>query len=353
MNSGLLEVSNPQTKQEENNPSQTFIDIYTLKKASVIVMLLKILYWALVIVLFGIGIYYIHKSHNEEYHKEELEFLKVSNEWNTSKYSDLQEWKVYLKNENNDSILLDKSYNKYNTFVGSNNLYYQPFEFIKNNTVSLLQRIPLEKSVYESSYGGYNLTTSLYLITDNTFSLKTIKLDHIDFFIKKISPGTTQSQCAKEKASWNYESEACYKYYMLRTLCIIIDQNSRELYYDYKNFKCNGFDNWFQSYTFFPWNIPNFDPSFDDIEASGKKISLYVSTNYDPFVFSSYNDSYKLNKIYKFYNRCGVWCLGISIFLLIIPLLLIARDYYESKKPLTPESLSIYNTSFKTNPMRI
>ena len=352
MQTGLLEVSNPPNTNQDEQP-QSFLDLYTLKKAPVVIMLLKILYWAFVIVLLGIGIYYIHKSHNEEYHKEEIAFQKVSNEWNTSKYSDLQEWKIYLKNANNDSIILDKSYNKFNTFVGSDNLHYQPFEFIKNNTVSLLQRIPLDKSVYESSYGGYNLTSSLYLTTDNTFSLKTVKLDNIDFFIKILSQGTSQSQCAKEKASWNYESGACYKYYMLRTLCVIIDQNSRELYYDYKNFKCNGFNNWYQSYTFFPWNIPNFDPSFDDIEASGKKISLYVSTNYDPFVYASYNDSYKLNKIYKFYNRCGVWCLGISIFLIIIPFLLIFRDYFESKRQMTPESRSAFTTSFKTNPIRL
>ena len=337
----------------DNNINDNNIDSYTIKKVPVMILLIKIGYWAIVIILFFIGINYLHKSKDPKYYKEEKNFKKISEEWNETKYNDLQDWKIYLKNEKNDTLALDKSYLKYNTFTGSNKLYYRPFEFIKNNTVSLLRKINLNKQLYESSYGGYNLTSKLYLIIDNSFSNKTIKLDKIDFFIKKLYPNLGQSECNKEKGSWNYESGTCYKYYMLRTLCIIIDQKKRELYYDYKNFKCNGFNSWYQSYIFFPWKIPNFDPSFDDIEANGKKISLYLSTNFDPFVYATYNETFQLNYIYKSYNRIAVWCFTLTILLILIPFGMIVRDYYFIKKNhITNENIEILNQSFKTNPMR-
>lgn len=163
----------------------------------------------------------------------------------------------------------------------------------------------------------------------------------------------SQSQCAKERGAWNYESEACYKFYMLRTFCIIIDQSKRDLYDDYKSFKCNGFDKWYEAYTFFPWSIPNFDPSFDDIEASGKKIKIYVSTNNDPFVWATYVDNFHLSSEGHYYGKCGVWCLGIGILLILIPIFLFVKDYYDSQKPQTAELKMLHQTSFKTNPLRI
>jgi hypothetical protein len=57
---------------------------------------------------------------------------------------------------------------------------------------------------------------------------------------------------------------------MLRSLCIILDQETRELYSDYKFFKCNGFNEWYESFSVFQWMVPSYDPSFDDIESSGK-----------------------------------------------------------------------------------
>ena len=347
----LIENQNP---VNDNNNNTLIHELYSIKKVPVMILLIKISYWAIVIILFFIGVNYIHRSKDPKYHIEEKNFEKISLEWNETKFNDLQEWKIYLKNERNDTLILDKSYLKYNTFTGSNKLYYKPFEFIKNNTVSLLRRINLNKKLYESSYGGYNLTSKLYLSIYNTYSNKTINLDKIDFFIKKIFPNLAQSECNKDKGSWSYESDTCYKYFMLRTLCIIIDQKTRDLYYDYKYFKCNGFDSWYQSYIFFPWTIPSFDPSFDDIEASGKKISIYLSTNYDPFVYATYNQNINLNSVYTSYNRIGIWCLVLSIIFVLIPILMIIRDYYDSKNtnPMTNQRAEILSQSFRTNPIR-
>lgn len=340
------------TSSDHNLSVSADTDIYTLKKSHVLVLLIKLLYWAIVVVLLGIGIYFLYKSRNPIYRQEEKEFNEISSEWNQTKYADLQEWKIHIRNIKNDSLNLDKSYTKYNTFVGSNKLPYKPFEFVKNNTVSLLQNVQLEKKGFESSYAGYNLTTSFYLTTDNTFSKKGIKLESLDIFVKRLTQ-LSRKECTEEKSSWNYENEACYQYYILSTLCIIIDQTTRELYYDYKSFKCNGFDKWYQRYSFFPWTIPNIDPNFEDIEESGKKISVYVSTNDDPYVYASYNNNFVFDSRYHFYSKCGVWSIAIGLCLIIIPLILIVRDYYDGMMPVSEGSIKVFKTSFKTNPIRL
>ena len=53
-------------------------------------------------------------------------------------------------------------------------------------------------------------------------------------------------------------------------LCLIIDQDTKQLFHDYKSFKCNGYNNWFESYGIFPWMISSYDPSYDDIESLSK-----------------------------------------------------------------------------------
>ncbi len=53
-------------------------------------------------------------------------------------------------------------------------------------------------------------------------------------------------------------------------LCIIIDQDTKELIPQYKNFKCNGYNSWYETYGFFHWIIASYDPNYDDIESLSK-----------------------------------------------------------------------------------
>lgn len=53
-------------------------------------------------------------------------------------------------------------------------------------------------------------------------------------------------------------------------LCLIIDQDSKQLYPDYKSFKCNGFNSWYETFGIFPWIIGSYEPSYDDVEALSK-----------------------------------------------------------------------------------
>ena len=113
---------------------------------------------------------------------------------------------------------------------------------------------------------------------------------------------------------------------MLRTLCIIIDQNTQGLYTDYKHFKCNGFNEWYESFSVFPWMIPTYDPSFDDLEALNKKIGVYVSTNKDPYVWANYNGTLHFSNLAESYSVAGIWLITCAIALIIIPLLVYFKD---------------------------
>jgi hypothetical protein len=64
---------------------------------------------------------------------------------------------------------------------------------------------------------------------------------------------------------------------------------SRLLFYHSQQFKCNGFNEWYESFSVFPWNVPYYDPSYDDLENNNKRINVYVSTTRDPYVWANYN----------------------------------------------------------------
>lgn len=113
---------------------------------------------------------------------------------------------------------------------------------------------------------------------------------------------------------------------MLRSLCIILDQQTQEYYFDYKHFKCNGFNEWYESFSVFPWMVPTYDPSYDDLEALNKKIGVYVSTNKDPYVWANYNGTLHFSNVAESYSVAGVWLIACAIALIIIPLLVYFKD---------------------------
>jgi len=113
---------------------------------------------------------------------------------------------------------------------------------------------------------------------------------------------------------------------MLRTLCIILDQNKQELFVDYKYFKCNGFLDWYESFSVFPWIVPSYDPNFDDLQASNKKITLYLSTNKDPYVWTSYNGTFHFSNVAQSYSTAGIFMIACSLSLAAIPIMVYYRQ---------------------------
>ena len=69
-------INNNITNNTNNNINNNNIDSYTIKKVPVMILLIKIGYWAIVIILFFIGINYLHKSKDPKYYKEEKNFKK-------------------------------------------------------------------------------------------------------------------------------------------------------------------------------------------------------------------------------------------------------------------------------------
>ena len=112
----------------------------------------------------------------------------------------------------------------------------------------------------------------------------------------------------------------------MRTLCLIINQQTRELYYDYEHFKCNGFNQWYESFSVFPWMIPSYDPTADDLGPANKKIGIYLSTDKDPYVWANYNGTLHFSNLAQSYSTAGVWLLTCAIALIIIPALVYFKD---------------------------
>ena len=113
---------------------------------------------------------------------------------------------------------------------------------------------------------------------------------------------------------------------MLRSLCIILDQDTQDYYINHKHFKCNGFNEWYESFSIFPWMVPTYDPTFDDLESLNKKIGVYVSTNKDPYVWANYNGTLHFSNLAESYSVAGVWLITCAIALIIIPLLVYFKD---------------------------
>jgi len=61
-----------------------------------------------------------------------------------------------------------------------------------------------------------------------------------------------------------------YNTYIISNLLINLLILSFLLIYFSKNFKCNGFNKWYETLTVFPWVIPSYDPSFDDVTSVNK-----------------------------------------------------------------------------------
>lgn len=113
---------------------------------------------------------------------------------------------------------------------------------------------------------------------------------------------------------------------MLRTLCLIFDQNTQEIYQDFKHFKCNGFNEWYESFSIFQWMIPTYDPSFDDLEAANKKIGVYISTTKDPYVWANYFGTLHFSNLADSYSVAGVWLITCAFALFIIPFIIYFKD---------------------------
>lgn len=106
----------------------------------------------------------------------------------------------------------------------------------------------------------------------------------------------------------------------------MLNQDNLELFVDYKNFKCNGFTDWYETFGSFPWVIPSYDPSYDDLTAQNKKIGINVFSNKDPYVWANYNGTLHFSNLAENYSIAGVWLISCAVALILIPVLIYFKD---------------------------
>ena len=113
-------------------------------------MLAKILYGVVVVVLLGYGIYFVYMSKQDLYSKDVNDFNRVAEEWNDTKVNELRDWSISLKNWRNDTISLKGETTKRHQYEEGHQLFYDAFQFVENNLVSLIQNMNLNKTKADS-----------------------------------------------------------------------------------------------------------------------------------------------------------------------------------------------------------
>jgi len=66
-----------------------------------------------------------------------------------------------------------------------------------------------------------------------------------------------------------------------------------------------------------------------------RNISVYVSTNKDPYVYAQYNGTMHFSNKAKTYLNVGVWLLAISCLLVLVPIFIIYKNKQSEPRDLT------------------
>ena len=54
---------------------------------------------------------------------------------------------------------------------------------------------------------------------------------------------------------------------ILKSICLIIDHETKKIDPNYKNFKCGNLENWYETFSLFSWNISNPFPTIKDFDS--------------------------------------------------------------------------------------
>jgi hypothetical protein len=148
---GKLNRSSNQNNLVERSNSYSNIEPYFFKKASVMILLAKILYGVIIIVLFGYGVYFLYMSKQDVLSKDIIDFNRRSLEWNQTARSDFEDWQIVIKNENGKSLTLENEEKKMHQYDDTDQIYYNPLQKVSKEMTQLISNLKLTKKKSDAS----------------------------------------------------------------------------------------------------------------------------------------------------------------------------------------------------------
>jgi hypothetical protein len=141
----------------ERSNSYSYIEPYFFKKASVMILLAKILYGVITFVLIGFGVYFLYMSKQDVLSKDVLDFNRRSLEWNQTARSDFENWQIVIKNENGKILNLENEEKKMHQYDDTDQIYYNPLQKVSKELTQLISNLKLTKKKSDSSVGNFYL----------------------------------------------------------------------------------------------------------------------------------------------------------------------------------------------------
>jgi hypothetical protein len=135
----------------ERSNSLSNIDSYFFKKASVVVLLAKILYGVVTFVLVGFGVYFLFMSKQDVFSQDVIDFNRHSMEWNQTARAEFEDWRITIKNEMNTSIYLENEAKKMHQYDDTDQIFYNPLQKVSKNLAPLISNIKLNKKKSDAS----------------------------------------------------------------------------------------------------------------------------------------------------------------------------------------------------------
>lgn len=127
------------------------VNPYFDRKSIVMFFYAKVLYYVVIFILFGFGIYFLYMSKLDEISKDFKDFNKKSAEWNESLRSEFHDWTISLKNEKNTTIYLENEFSKMHKYDDEDSIYYNPLQKVSKNLAPLISDIKLKKRKADNS----------------------------------------------------------------------------------------------------------------------------------------------------------------------------------------------------------
>ena len=288
---------------------------YNSKKHSVLVFLIQIFYIVSIFTLMLLGFYFLFQPSSSTFHTL---LLEKENKWNQSLMNTFQNTKFIIQGEQNKVSLNLIKYQ--HNIIDTNKKAYVSLSYTSNEIGKLISDNNTELQSFDITKQSYNITVkSIMLYINNTM----IKLTDIDLIIKSRT-NYTKSQCDNNNGLFNGESDICYQFFFIKTICLVVHNNT--LYNNYKRFKCNNFTPWYQSFKLVQWKFPDSSPTIQDILNSGT-IDIFIYTIDDPGIFLSYFDESEIDDDNKVVN--SLWFFVIAVGLIVVGLVFYFNEHHE------------------------